>query len=162
MGYQIDKDGTIIRSEGKSPKGTNTSWLVKSFLILGLLALVGTLTYLMVSDRSAKEIISPVNGSHTFIGTVAGYEVHMQLNIDGNEVSGYYYYVSQRNKGNMSSLSIKGEKNGETMNLTESYNGEISGRFLGRFTQGAYDGTFTRTKDGKSFAFNLVELVKGQ
>lgn len=157
MGYQIDKDGTIIRPEGKSLKGKSTGWLLKAFLFLGLLALVGTLTYIMITDRRAEGTISPVEEIHTFIGTVAGYEVHMQLNLDGSDVSGYYYYVSQRNKGNMSSLMVRGEKRNDTIILSESYNEEITGRFNGKYALGLYSGTFTRTKDGKSFGFELVE-----
>lgn len=154
MGYQIDKDGTIIRPEKEEKKNS----LAK---VIGLLVLAIALLLWAVLGRETKNSMEPpYRELHHFVGSV-GASVHMSLLIEGTTVTGRYYYDSQRNNGNSSSLILRGDKTGNRIKLTETYDGKTTGWFEGNLASGVYCGTFTRAKDGKMFDFNLVETGSG-
>ncbi len=99
---------------------------------------------------------------HHFVGKVAGSNVHLSMNIDGSSVLGRYYYDSQRKKGNKSSMKFFGEKDDDSLELTEFFTDHPTGQFEGDWREGVYKGTFTRAKDGKTFDFELVETDGGE
>lgn len=99
---------------------------------------------------------------HHFVGKVAGADVHMSMYDDGSTVLGRYYYDSQRKKGNKASMMFFGEKDGDSLELTEFYTDHPTGQFEGDWNNGVYEGTFTRAKDGKKFEFSLREAEEGE
>ena len=99
---------------------------------------------------------------HHFIGKVAGSDVHMSMYVDGSSVLGRYYYDSQRKKGNKSSMMFFGEKDDDSLELTEFYTDHPTGQFEGDWIEGVFSGTFTRAKDGKTFDFELTEAEGGE
>lgn len=99
---------------------------------------------------------------HHFVGKVAGSDVHMSMYVDGSSVLGRYYYDSQRKKGNKSSMMFFGEKDDDSLELTEFYTDHPTGQFDGDWIDGVYQGTFTRAKDGKTFDFELTEAEGGE
>lgn len=99
---------------------------------------------------------------HHFVGKVAGADVHMSMLVDGSTVLGRYYYDSQRKKGNKASMMFFGEKDDENLELTEFINDKLTGNFDGEWSDGVYEGTFTRSKDGKEFDFSLTEAEEGE
>ncbi len=99
---------------------------------------------------------------HHFMGKVAGSDVHMSMYVDGSSVLGRYYYDSQRKKGNKSSMMFFGEKDDDSLELTEFYTDHPTGQFEGDWNDGVYKGTFTRAKDGKTFDFELTEAEGGE
>lgn len=161
MGYQIDADGTIIRPGGEETyKGGKRGGFSKAFLIIGLATLVIALLLWIVLGRGKNGSIVPSRETHHYVGSV-GADIHMSLLIDGKTVSGRYYYDSQRNNGNTSSLILRGDKTGNIMKLTEFCDGKTTGWFEGDLTYGGFSGTFTRAKDGALFSFYLVEVQGG-
>ena len=91
------------------------------------------------------------------VGKVAGSDVHMSMIVDWSRVWGRYYYDSQRKKGSTAYMRFYGEVDGSHMRLTEYYSdkNKPTGTFDGTWKDGAYQGTFTRAKDGKKFDFAL-------
>lgn len=98
---------------------------------------------------------------HHFIGQIAGADVHVSMKTEGSMVQGRYYYDSQRTAGNMASMAFYGNSNGNDLKLTELVNNKVTGLFEGKWNNGVYEGTFTRTKDEKKFTFKLVETEGG-
>ena len=151
-------ENLVRKKEQKADKGIGFS---KTFLIIGLVALATVLLFWMVLGRSTKNNnMRPSREIHHFVGFV-GTNIHMSILIDGTTVTGKYYYDSQRNKGNSSSLILRGIITGNRIKLTESYDGKTTGWFEGNLATGVYSGTFTRAKDGKLFDFKLVETGGG-
>ena len=91
------------------------------------------------------------------VGKVAGSDVHMSMIVDWSRVWGRYYYDSQRKKCSTAYMRFYGEVDGSHMRLTEYYSdkNKPTGTFDGTWKDGAYQGTFTRAKDGKKFDFAL-------
>ena len=148
----------LIRKEVENKPGNG--WFWKVFLILGLLALVFALAFMITRQDKNEGNKLTSRELHHFVGNV-GADIHMSILIDGANVKGLYYYDSQRKNGNFSSLKLSGEKNGNRIRLTETCDGKTTGWFDGSFVSGMFRGSFTRAKDGKVFDFNLNEVEGG-
>lgn len=150
----------LVRKEEQ--KNDKSGGFSKAFLIMGLVALLTAILLWIVLGRRTNEdrVIPAFQEIHHFVGSV-GANIHMSLLIEGTRVTGRYYYDSQRNNGNNSSLILRGDKTGNRIKLTETYDGKTTGWFEGNLASGVYCGTFTRAKDGKMFDFNLVETGSG-
>lgn len=116
----------------------------------------------VTTETPAVEPVVEEPSVHHFMGKVAGSDVHMSMYVDGSSVLGRYYYDSQRKKGNKSSMMFFGEKDDDSLELTEFYTDHPTGQFEGDWMEGVYKGTFTRAKDGKTFDFELVETDGGE
>lgn len=148
----------LIRKEEENKPGNG--WFWKVFLILGLLALVIALAFMITRQGKNEGNKLTTRELHHFVGNV-GANIHMSILIDGANVKGLYYYDSQRKNGNFSSLKLSGEKNGNRIRLTETCDGKTTGWFDGSLVSGMFRGSFTRAKDGKVFDFNLNEVEGG-
>ena len=148
----------LIRKEEENKPGNG--WFWKVFLILGLLALVFALAFMITRQGKNEGNRLTTRELHHFVGNV-GADIHMSILIDGANVKGLYYYDSQRKNGNYSSLKLSGEKNGNGIRLTETCDGKTTGWFDGSLVSGVFRGSFTRAKDGKVFDFNLNEVEGG-
>ena len=148
----------LIRKKEENKPGNG--WFWKVFLILGLLALVFALAFMITRQGNNEGNKLTSRELHHFVGNV-GTDIHMSILIDGANVKGLYYYDSQRKSGNFLSLKLSGEKNGNRIRLTETCNGKTTGWFDGSFVSGMFRGSFTRAKDGKVFDFNLNEVEGG-
>ena len=144
----------LIRKEVENKPGNG--WFWKVFLILGLLALVFALAFMITRQGKNEGNKLTSRELHHFVGNV-GTDIHMSILIDGANVKGLYYYDSQRKNGNFLSLKLSGEKNGNRIRLTETCDGKTTGWFDGSFVSGMFRGSFTRAKDGKVFDYNLTE-----
>ena len=77
-------------------------------------------------------------------------------------MKGKYYYDSQREKGNNTSIIIvHGSYNNGYLELTENVGDKTTGVLKGKWSNGLFSGTFTRNKDGKELPFSLVEAKGG-
>ena len=89
-------------------------------------------------------------------GSIGQYNVHMDLSIDGSDVSGSYYY---RSSGSGARLYLRGSlySNGE-MVLTETNDeGAMTGRFDGTYQEGrGFEGLFENYR-GDVLSFTLLE-----
>lgn len=156
MGYQIDADGTIIRPDREKENNSKNGWFWKVCLILGLLAFVFALVFLITRQSTTEEKRLTSRELHHFVGNV-GADIHMSILVEDTKVMGLYYYDRQRKNGNFSSLKLSGEKNGNRIRLTETCDGKTTGWFDGNMALGVFKGAFTRAKDGKVFDFTLAE-----
>lgn len=154
---KMEHNSVRKKEEQKSDKG---STFIKTFLVMGLMALAIALVLWFVLGRGTKERITSNCEIHHFIGSV-GANIHMSILIDETTVTGRYYYDSQRKGGNNSSLILRGGRTGNRIELTESFDGRTTGWFEGNLVSGEYKGTFKRAKDGALFEFNLVETDGG-
>ena len=111
----------LIRKEEENKPGNG--WFWKVFLILGLLALVFALAFMITRQGKNEGNRLTTRELHHFVGNV-GADIHMSILIDGANVKGLYYYDSQRKNGNYSSLKLSGEKNGNGIRLTETCDGK--------------------------------------
>ncbi|MDO5316037.1 MAG: hypothetical protein Q4F82_08020 [bacterium] len=151
-------ENLVRKEKQKTEKGNG---FPKVFLIIGLVAFATVMLLWIVLGKGTKDNVMPSSREiHHFVGSV-GANIHMSIIIEGTIVTGRYYYDSQRNNGNSSSLILRGEKTGNRIKLTETYDGKTTGWFEGDLASGVYCGTFTRAKDGKMFDFNLVETGSG-
>ena len=149
----------IRKKEENKPEN---GWFWKAFLILGLLALVFALVFMITRKGNNEGKRLPSHELHHFIGKVgADLDIHMSILIDGANVKGLYYYDGQRKKGNHSSLKLRGDKNGNRIQLTETCDGKTTGWFDGNLASGVFKGSFTLAKDGKLSDFNLEEKEGG-
>lgn len=163
----------IMVREGKALDNNNSKWLIDDVCsCFGLSSLKNsTLTCSNSTDwgnamanwedeiegysiEYEKESLS----LHHFMGQIAGAKIHMSIMVDGIMVQGRYYYDSKRAEGDMASLSLSGNCYGSNLRLTEFVNNMVTGVFEGEWNNEAYEGTFTRTKDGKVISFKLIEV----
>ena len=85
-------------------------------------------------------------------GLISNYPVIMDLRIDGNEVSGSYYYKSQ---GSGKRLYLNGTLDGNHLELYErNADGMNTGHFDGTYQNGVYRGSFVNYK-GITYNFLL-------
>lgn len=130
-------------------------------MVMGLFALSITSH---VEAQEFKEIVSVSNGDLAFNDTeVSGYgtisgagKIYMELLIEGNYISGRYYYLkTNKNRSNKSWIYLEGYYDWGDVVLYELANGRKNGKFVGKNKKGGiYKGTFYRN-DGKRFSFNL-------
>lgn len=79
------------------------------------------------------------NGTYTLAGKVSKYAIHMNIEINGSDVKGYYYYDSQ-GSGNKVKLSGSLNEDGELMLNKFSNEGKETGYFEGIFNGIEYSG----------------------
>lgn len=146
-----------LDSKSKKKKG------VWPWIIGGVAAALIALIVIFAAPKEQPTISEPrsVSAMHHFTGEIAGAKVHASMMLDGSLVQGKYYYDSQRAKGNDSYMEFFGNRDGSNLKLTETINNKITGVFEGEWNEGVYEGTFTRTKDEKTFSFRLVETEAG-
>ncbi len=107
------------------------------------------------SDRPTT--VSRGGAGETFYmhGQVDKYPVTMQLTIDGNQVSGSYYYMKADGSRNSSTLTLSGTNNNGEIDLNEvTPDGTPSGHFVGSLVDGIFSGDFTNNQ-GKKMQFVL-------
>lgn len=168
MSYKINPDGTVTRisipnprlkNPRQSPKPNNNSsclfGLLVSFLIIVIIGgglVVGIMIFHGASERT--EVIS----SQTFdmSGFVGQYPVTMNIQVSGSIVSGSYYY---NRMGSNNKLMLNGTcNNGEIYLIETNIEGEQTGEFRGRLTNGMFNGSFINYNRGERMAFNLESL----
>ena len=79
------------------------------------------------------------DGTYSMAGKVSKYGIHMNFEISGSDVNGYYYYDSQ-GSGNTVKLSGSIKENGELTLKKFSNDGEETGYFEGLFNGIEYSG----------------------
>ena len=85
-------------------------------------------------------------------GIIANYPILMNLEFNGEDVSGSYYYKS---KGSSEKLYLSGSLDGNELELYEkNAEGMNTGYFDGTFKNGTYSGTFENFK-GQRLKFHL-------
>lgn len=115
-----------------------------------------------VAEPVVKEVpVVEEPSIHHFMGKVAGKDVHMTMLVNGSEITGKYYYDSYKAANSKAVLTFVGERNGSRVELVEFYK-KKTGQFDGSWVNGVYRGSFTRTKDGKTFDFELTETEGGE
>lgn len=88
-----------------------------------------------------------VSEAYDMYGTISDYPITMHLEIDGNQVKGFYYYNRQYEKiGTDSHLTLLGSYSEGTLDLNETdKNGVPTGHFQGNLQDGVYKGEFITT-----------------
>ncbi len=91
-------------------------------------------------------------GTYYLSGKVGKYPVKMSLTIDGNDITGFYYY---ERSGSGASMDIYGEAHGQKISVfeVEQTNG-CTGAFDGKFDGNRFVGTFVNYK-GQVFKMTL-------
>ena len=92
----------------------------------------------------------------TLSGSIGQYNVHMDLDIDGSNVTGSYYY---RSSGSGARLYLRGTlySDGEMVLNETNANGERTGHFDGTYRRGrSYEGLFENYR-GDVLSFTLIE-----
>lgn len=90
----------------------------------------------------------------TMQGRVHEYPITMTLHIDGNAVTGSYYYASQ---GPDKVLRLAGVYDGTTIDIYETdEDGSVTGHFNGRYAGGVFQGDFTNSQ-GNQMYFRVEE-----
>ena len=79
------------------------------------------------------------NGTYSMAGKVSKYAIHMNIEINGSDANGYYYYDSQ-GSGNKVKLSGSIKEGGELTLKKFSNEGEETGYFEGLFNGVEYSG----------------------
>lgn len=163
------------RKNDSSPKKKN-SLLIICFSAIAII--VGIVVFMLLrnnskeqnlfENKSPEEVVKQESDPLEtkipivhFMGTIANSNVHMSIMVDGAYVKGKYYYDSQREKGNLSSIIVFGSYNNNYLDLSEHVGEKTTGQFKGNWSDGQFTGTFIRNKDGKEFPFSLVEAKGG-
>jgi len=92
-------------------------------------------------------------------GTIAGAPVHMSLTREGSAITGQYYYDRQMEKGVTTQIQLRGSIDNGNIVL-EEYNGDnVTGVLSGVLTDGTWNGTYVRARDGKEFSLSLHQMI---
>lgn len=104
------------------------------------------------SQGSSEEGEGRPDGQYAFSGTINdNLEIMMYVQLEGDEATGAYYYQSQ-----LKEIMLNGSRNGDSLVLTESYNGKITGEFRGVLKDVYYSGVWSG--NGKSFQFQVEDI----
>lgn len=112
-------------------------------------------------EMAKEEMQRPLEGNYSLSGSVGKYGVVMQLNIDGNYISGKYRYTRMKGAGGW--LTISGERSGgqtQGQLYISEYNdmGENCGNWSGTYhlngNKLAISGSMVNFK-GTTYRFNL-------
>ena len=96
------------------------------------------------------------NGSITMAGKVSDYEIHMVLDVNGADVTGYYYYDSQ---GSGNRVTLKGSITEDVLTLYKyDADGNKTGYFEGSFNQTSYQGRNVNYSRDEALPFS-VEIL---
>lgn len=136
----------------------------KQYIIIGsivaaiLICILSWFAYQKFSGNSetinAEEVEEYAPLSATFRGAIDKYPITMEIEFDGSNVSGTYYYNRQ---GPDKRLTLIGVIKDYHLELFESdENGRQTGHFQGIQTNGEYEGEFINMQ-GKRMHFKLIE-----
>lgn len=96
-----------------------------------------------------------INGYHHLVGAISKYGITMDIQVNGGNVQGTYYYHSQ---GRNNKMTVYGTLYGNRLSLEEyAPDGLHTGGFEGTFNGYSYSGTFSNYLKGTSLGFNVVE-----
>lgn len=96
-----------------------------------------------------------IEGYHHLVGSISKYPITMDIQVNGGDVQGTYYYHSQ---GRNSKMSVYGSLNGNQLTLEEyAPDGKNTGYFEGTFNGYSFSGTFVNYLKGNTLSFNIVE-----
>ena len=96
-----------------------------------------------------------VQGNHHMSGAISKYGVTMDIDVNGTEVYGTYYYHSV---GSRNRMTVSGNIYGNNMYLEEySPDGYNTGCFSGTFNGRVFKGRFTNYDKGSNLSFSITE-----
>ena len=95
------------------------------------------------------------NGTYSMAGKVSKYAIHMNIEINGSDANGYYYYDSQ-GIGNKVKLSGSIKEGGELTLKKFSNDGEETGYFEGLFNGVEYSGKNVNYNRDKDLQFSVT------
>ncbi len=162
MSYTINSDGTVTRNpsiSGSEPRkpyqdpknNRNSSSLLGiliSLIIIGGVIFAGFFVTNLTEEKT--EVVS--SQSLNMAGHVGQYPVTMQIQISGSVINGSYYYDRM---GSNNILLLNGTyDNGEIHIIETTVEGEQTGDFRGRLSNGVFSGNYINYK-GKEMAFNI-------
>jgi hypothetical protein len=118
-----------------------------------VLLVVMALVLALLAPAAAQAV-----AAQTYVGRIGDFAIHMSLQRNGDDLSGWYYYDSRGIK-----LTLKGKADGRYFRLAEyDDNGVNTGDFAGAFlADGTLEG-FWRDPDGKQFRKNFLALEQTQ
>lgn len=117
-----------------------------------IMKLISQLTFSFILLTTLHAFGASKMTTHVFVGKMNNkYEIHMRLNIEGNKITGSYYYTST-----FIPIYLEGTKNGSSVTLTEKVNDTITGTFKGSFVNNLFKGNWTNDA-GKKLAFSLIK-----
>ena len=96
-----------------------------------------------------------IDGYHHLVGSISKYPITMDIQVNGGDAQGTYYYHSQ---GRNSKMSVYGSLNGNQLTLEEyAPDGNNTGCFEGTFNGYSFRGTFVNYLKGNTLSFSVVE-----
>lgn len=95
------------------------------------------------------------NGTYSMAGKVSKYAIHMNIEINGSDANGYYYYDSQ-GSGNKVKLSGSIKEGGELTLKKFSNEGEETGYFEGLFNGVEYSGKNVNYNRDEDLQFSVT------
>ena len=128
------------------------TWVIRLLVRLAVFALVVMAAYWAYSnyakDFNWDSLRFWRQGEHlSMTGKVSRYPVRMELNLNGQEVKGFYYYTSQ---GSEHCLQLEGTAEGSHLRLKEAdENGRTTGHFDGILNDNTFSGRFEGQKKKK-------------
>ncbi|MBQ9231842.1 MAG: zinc ribbon domain-containing protein [Prevotella sp.] len=103
------------------------------------------------SEENRRNVENETNTSYRLSGTVSTYPITMYIEINGTQVTGYYYYDRQYEKvGDGAKLNLSGTNNNGQLDINETdANGTPTGHFLGTLSNDVFRGEFINTKGNR-------------
>lgn len=112
--------------------------------------------YSSEEDNTVEEDINVPDGPITMVGKVSSYGIHMVLDVNGADVTGYYYYDSQ---GSDNRVTLKGSITEGVLTLYKyDADGNNTGHFEGAFNQTSYQGRNVNYSRDEALPFS-VEIL---
>ena len=153
-------NSNINNNGSRQPKKGTSLWMILVPVIIGALLITGVGAYfLLCSSKPAPvEFVDDEDEdegfSVRFTGYVDQYPVNMRLQVEGNLVTGEYYYESQ---GPEKKLLLSGTYRNGDVDLNETtVEGQPTGHFRGHLTRRQFEGEFINSR-GESMWFNLYK-----
>lgn len=132
-------------------------YIVIPLCILFFFHLVGSLGDSSSENNTSVENVSEeslLSGNKEFHGVVDKYPITMSLQIEGSTIKGTLYYNKY---GPDNYLVLTGVLKKNELDIDESdVNGQLTGHFLGNYSDGVFHGVYT-THKGKSMSFKVSE-----
>lgn len=112
--------------------------------------------YSSKDDNTLEEDTTVPDGSITMAGKVSSYGIHMVLDVNGTDVSGYYYYDSQ---GSGNRVTLKGSITEGILTLYKyDADGNNTGHFEGAFNQTSYQGKNVNYTRDEALPFSVEKI----
>jgi len=143
-------------------KEQKKSYKLLFFILLGIILAAGVTIVVLILGKKTRpvehdkeETVEVVRKETVKLqGCVDTYRVHMKLTIEGNMVTGTYYYESQ---GPEKVLNLRGLYENSHLELFETTDdGQQTGHFKGQLKKGIFIGDFYNAQ-GRSMHFRLEE-----